>query len=113
MSIASEVSNNGQIVKINVTERFEFEQHREFRKAYQEHPKPKQYYLVNLSQVRYMDSSALGMLLLLQEYSGKKKEGVRVVGATEECKQLLYACELDEYLHISDDESIDISATDH
>ncbi len=69
MSIEVERSANGEEVKLYVSENFDFSQHKEFREAYRNEA-PDAKYIVNLSNAKYMDSSALGMLLLLRKHAG-------------------------------------------
>lgn len=70
-------SARGNTVELKLQPRFGFDQFGEFREAYGAHlddPGVREIVL-DLSAVEYMDSSALGMLLLL-------KEKARVVGKT-------------------------------
>lgn len=76
MPVSKVVSPDSKKVEINVSGRFDFSVHKEFREAYRNHSGLADY-RVNLSGASYMDSSALGMLLLLREHSGD--EGNRVV----------------------------------
>ena len=71
MSVTVKKDNNGEVT-ISIGEQFNFDTHREFRNAYRDRPKGTNY-IINLSQTTYMDSSALGMLLLLREFNGENK----------------------------------------
>lgn len=64
--------------------RFDFSAHREFRGVTEEHIKREgpQEIEVDLGQVEYMDSSALGMLLLLKE----KAEGMKKTIILANCR---------------------------
>ena len=67
MQIASEVKDNRAVLIL--TGRFDFHSHRDFRGAYEQAmDKPEVREIeINFSAVDYLDSSALGMLLLLRE----------------------------------------------
>ena len=70
MSVSQEVSSDGKIVYINITGRFDYKVSQEFRDTYRQVPGQDEVaYYVNLSGASYMDSSALGMLLLLREHA--------------------------------------------
>ncbi|QDG53577.1 STAS domain-containing protein [Persicimonas caeni] len=56
---------------IKVRGRFDFELYREFREAYDQEPAPASRFVVDLVEATYIDSSALGMLLLLREYAAE------------------------------------------
>lgn len=63
------------VVTISVSGRFDYFQHVAFRAAHRpRHPGPKGY-VIDLDGVSYMDSSALGMLLVLRDQAG---EGVSI-----------------------------------
>jgi len=67
VQIKTSVANSN--AKIAMTGRFDFNSHRQFREAYQQvldNPEVKEIEL-DLGAVDYLDSSALGMLLLLRE----------------------------------------------
>ncbi len=71
MSINSQISENGKEIEITITGRFDYSLHRDFRACYQELSDKVALYYVNLSRADYMDSSALGMMLLLKEHAEK------------------------------------------
>ena len=73
MSISSQLDqDSGQLV-ISVDGRFDYSLHRDFRACY-EHVSVEGIQLVlDLSNAEYMDSSALGMMLLLKEHAEKSQ----------------------------------------
>jgi anti-anti-sigma factor len=56
-------------VCIAIHDRFDFSLHQEFRNAYSSYTITGVKFVVDLSQTSYMDSSALGMILLLKDYA--------------------------------------------
>lgn len=73
-----QVASEDNFVTITLEERFNFEIHRDFRDAYSKHP-PASSFIVDMSRVEYLDSSALGMLLLLREFAGGDKSTISIV----------------------------------
>ncbi|MBF0448228.1 MAG: STAS domain-containing protein [Magnetococcales bacterium] len=69
--IRTEKTDEGFILRID-TDKFNFSCHHSFRSSYKDIP-PGTSIKVDFSKVNYMDSSALGMLLLLREHLGKEK----------------------------------------
>ena len=63
MSVITEVSEDGQRLTISIRGRFDFAKHQEFRKSYED--RELSAVVVDLKDATYLDSSALGMLLLL------------------------------------------------
>ncbi|REG82934.1 STAS domain-containing protein [Marinomonas pollencensis] len=66
--IENRYDENSAHLMIKVNGRFDFNCHGLFRKAFVAKPQAKTY-TVDLSGVSYLDSSALGMLLLLRNYA--------------------------------------------
>jgi anti-anti-sigma factor len=72
-------SPDGNTHTIAVAGQFNFTLHREFRDAYRNLPSdPVTQYVVDLSRADYLDSSALGMLLLLRDHAGGQTANVRI-----------------------------------
>ncbi len=89
MAITARESDDGKSVTILVNERFDFSGHREFRDAYRNRDALDLVYRVDLSTAEYMDSSALGMLLLLKEHADSKKSRVVLVQPSPAISQVL------------------------
>ncbi len=97
MSVSTSKSADGSTVIINVSERFDFSVHRDFRKAY-EHGDAKKTFVVDLRGAPYMDSSALGMLLQLREFAGNRREAVKVCNAGPAIKDILRIANFDKLM---------------
>ena len=69
MAITTHISADGAAVTISIDGRFVFNVHKEFRQAY-EQGKASTAFVLDLQKAEYLDSSALGMLLILREYAG-------------------------------------------
>jgi anti-anti-sigma factor len=89
MSITTSIPENGNPVTIKVSGRFDFSSHQSFIAAYKEHPRGEKEYIIDLSAAEYMDSSAMGMLLQLREYSSKKPNCVVICNGNEAIKEIL------------------------
>jgi len=68
MSVSCNVSQEDKQVVISVSERFDFSLHQQFRDAYSQCVDQNLNYILDLSDTDYMDSSALGMILLLKDH---------------------------------------------
>jgi anti-anti-sigma factor len=75
-------------VTISVSGRFDFAMHQEFMSAYRDYPGGEVHFVVDLSGVEYLDSSALGMLLQLREHGHKGRE-VELVNGNQGVKEIL------------------------
>lgn len=86
------VNRGEQETIISIKGRFNFEMHSQFRSAYQEDAsaeKRSRRFVIDLSGTEYIDSSALGMLLLLREEAGTNESDIEIVNARPEIKKIL------------------------
>jgi anti-anti-sigma factor len=67
-----------ECLTIQVKGRFDYSCHKMFKEAFVGVSKIKGYE-VNLADVTYLDSSALGMLLLLRDHAGAENANIRLV----------------------------------
>ncbi len=89
MSINMTVSDGGNKVTIAVTGKFDFQLYDEFRASYADTSGKGTEYVVVLSATEYLDSSALGMLLLLREHAGGESSKIEITQASPEVRKIL------------------------
>ena len=79
----------GTNLTIKVSGRFDFSVHQEFRLAYEGlTPAPAQY-VIDLGETSYLDSSALGMLLLLRDFSGGDSADIQISNCNQDVRKIL------------------------
>jgi anti-anti-sigma factor len=100
MSVESEVSLDGKTLTIAIKGRFDFGSHQAFRDAYERFYKVPQVYIVDLKETTYMDSSALGMLLLLRDHAGGDNSEVRVINSSSDVRKILAISNFDKLFDI-------------
>ena len=88
MSISSSLSTDGQELQINIEGRFDFNVHLAFRRAYEEPGNEVGSYIVDMTAASYLDSSALGMLLLLRDYAGGDSASITIVHCNDDIKKI-------------------------
>jgi len=101
MPVESEVSLDGKKLTITVKGRFDFGKHQDFRNAYERFYKVPETYIVDLKETTYVDSSALGMLLLLRDHAGGDNAEVRVVNSNSDVRKILAISNFDKLFDIS------------
>ncbi|MCC7012242.1 MAG: STAS domain-containing protein [Planctomycetes bacterium] len=89
MSIATTPSQDGRSLTIKVSGRFDFKLHTEFRRAYESLPQRPAQYIIDLGETEYMDSSALGMLLLLRQFAGGDGSTITLAKVRPEVAKIL------------------------
>jgi anti-anti-sigma factor len=101
MSVVSEVSPDGQKLTISIKGRFDFGKHQEFRDSYEHLNQKPSSVVVDLKEATYLDSSALGMLLLLRDHAGGESSDVRVINGSSDVKKILAISNFDKLFDIS------------
>jgi anti-anti-sigma factor len=81
---------------LQLGQRFDFSVHREFHSACLEPGASARSYVIDLGEVTSMDSSALGMLLLLREHAGADRAEIRIVNVGTELRKTLRVAGFDE-----------------
>lgn len=99
MGLTAKKSIDGNEVFINIEGRFDFHMHTDFRDSYKDLP-PTAHYVIDLARTTFMDSSALGMLLLLREYVGGDTNNIRIINSTPEVKRALSISNLDKLFKV-------------
>jgi anti-anti-sigma factor len=89
MSITSTVSDGGKKVVIAVSGKFDFQLYDEFRSSYVDTQGAGVQYVVDLAGTDYLDSSALGMLLLLREHAGGEGSKIEITNSSSDVKKIL------------------------
>lgn len=89
MSINSSISTDGAELVIAIEGRFDFSAHQDFRRCYEDLSAAPQSYCVDMRDTTYLDSSALGMLLLLRDHAGGDSSSVKIVNCSPDVKKIL------------------------
>ena len=89
MSVTTEISDDGKELVIGVSGRFDFSVHQDFRRAYEHSGDDTDRYVLDLDRTEHLDSSALGMLLMLREFAGGSRSDVRIVNCGDGVRKIL------------------------
>ncbi len=89
MTVNTQIANSGSKVTISVIGKFDFQLYDTFRNAYSDTNGSGVEYIVNFLNTDYLDSSALGMLLLLREHSGGEASDITILNASGDVQKAL------------------------
>jgi len=88
MAVTVTKSEDGKTVTIKLPGEFDFRSHRDFRETHRDADASAQY-ILDFSLTEHIDSSALGMLLLMREGLGNDDAHVKLVNCRPNIKKLL------------------------
>lgn len=89
MAVKKTSGENAKDVIITIDDRFDFSLHQVFRDAYVDSNTPGTTFTLDLSNTAYMDSSALGMILLLKDHAEKVSGSVVIRKPSESVAKIL------------------------
>lgn len=89
MGVQSNIDSSGKELTVKVEGRFDFSAHQEFRDAYEGISSDINSYVVDLGNTSYLDSSALGMLLLLRDHAGGDNANIKIIKCNEDVRKIL------------------------
>ncbi len=95
MPVQHTYDSSNKTLQISISDHFNFDVHAEFRETYRNIPaNDADTVIVDLRRTEYMDSSALGMLLLLDEHFPSVK--IQLVNCSDYIKQVLEISNFDQ-----------------
>lgn len=100
MTVKSTAGEDGKSLEIKVSGSFQFALHRQFRDAYAGVTQSGCVFNVNLCETEYMDSSALGMLLLLKEHAAKCNGSVQITKVSPAIRRILEIASFDKLFSV-------------
>lgn len=89
MAIETRVTDDGDTLVICIEGRFDFSTHQAFRDAYEQGNAGMTRYRIDLADATYLDSSALGMLLLLRDYAGGDSARISIENCNRDVRRIL------------------------
>lgn len=101
MTVTVNKSSDEKTITVTIGSKFDFSLHRDFRNAYQDEPESVEY-IIDMHKTEYMDSSALGMLLILREHSGEDANKVTLTGCQPSIRQILEISNFNKLFRVLD-----------
>lgn len=89
MTLKKFVSDDNKEVTIAIEERFDFSVHQNFRDSYADSTSTGTNFVLDLLKTTYMDSSALGMILLLKDHVEKISGTLKIVNPNDSVYKIL------------------------
>jgi anti-anti-sigma factor len=100
MSITTTSGAGGQLI-IKIQGRFDFSVHQDFKNAYESPVNKSNIFDVDMSDTTYLDSSALGMLLLLRDYAGGDTSNISITNCSTDIQKILKISNFEQLFKIT------------
>ena len=89
MAITAHTDPSNEVLTIKIQGRFDFSAHQDFRNAYENVSTKPNDFIIDMKETTYLDSSALGMLLLLRDYAGGDSASIKISNCNDDVKKIL------------------------
>lgn len=102
MSLSADYNETSRVVRVTISDQFDLSLHQEFGniiKAAKERGDCR--YIIDMGAVKYMDSSALGMLLLLRDSVGRDKSNIEIIRCQSSVKDIFSIANFSKLFNIS------------
>lgn len=101
MAIKSQKSDDGVMLTISIDGRFDASSLDEFRRSYEDSdPSEIQRYVVDLAETIHLDSSALGMLLVLRDFAGGDQADITISSCSPEVRKIFAISSFEQLFNI-------------
>ncbi len=100
MGVVAALAEGGEELVIAIDGRFDFSSHQAFREAYQSYENRPESYVIDMQDAIYLDSSALGMLLLLRDFAGGDQSNIQIVNCNQDVKKILTISNFEQLFEI-------------
>ncbi len=96
MTFEVHLNKSNNELQVKVSGRFDFSVHQDFRKLSDEAAKGVSSISIDLERTEYVDSSALGMLLVLRDKVDNQQNVIKIINARPEVKKILTIANFDK-----------------
>jgi len=100
VEIKSQFTDDEKELTLSLLGKFDYTCHQDFLSTFETlNPVPEKF-VIDTLQVTTIDSSALGMLLLLRNYAGGDNSNIRIINVKADILKLMRTCKFDELFEI-------------
>lgn len=100
MAVSCQLSADKSELTIKIQGRFDFSAHQQFRDAYEKQGAEARSHVIEMKDTTYLDSSALGMLLLLRDFAGGDRANITIRNPNEAVRKILSISNFEQLFNI-------------
>nr|ASQ41166.1 anti-anti-sigma regulatory factor [Candidatus Magnetananas rongchenensis] len=100
MSIKTQMSEDKKTLTIDIIGNFDITAYHDFGDSYKDLSGNDVKVFINMAETKYIDSSALGMLLMLRERAGGDDAEVDIINASDGIKKILATANFDKLFNM-------------
>jgi len=100
MALKNEISTDGNTLTIFISNRFDISTYSDFGEAYKDKVDTVSSIVIDMMDCSYMDSSALGMLLMMRERFNSNNSSISLINTNPNVKKILLTANFDKLFKI-------------
>jgi len=100
MAVETQISEDGNVLTISVPSRLDITAHKEFGEAYKDKLGSLSNCIVDMAAVEFLDSSALGMLLMFREKAAEESVEITVANCSPGITKIFAMANFDKLFKI-------------
>jgi anti-anti-sigma factor len=100
MAVKEQISTDGKVLTISLSGRFDVSVYKDFSEVYKDKLGSVAHYVIDMAEVEYLDSSALGMLLMMRERVGGTGALIEIINCSPGIKKIFQTVNFDKLLPI-------------
>jgi anti-anti-sigma regulatory factor len=100
MEIKTQFTDDKKELTLSLIGKFDYTCHQDFLSAFEALEPIPEKFVIDTLEITAIDSSALGMLLLLRNFAGGDNSDIRIINAKVDILKLMRTCKFDELFEI-------------
>jgi anti-anti-sigma factor len=88
MAVEKKFSDDGKVLTISISGRFDITAYKDFGDAYKDKIDSVSKWVIDMASTEYVDSSALGMLLMLRERAGGESADISIANTSDGVRKI-------------------------
>ena len=96
MAVKTQISEDGKVLTIGIPSRLDITAHKDFGEAYKDKLGPISSCIIDMAEVEFLDSSALGMLLMFRESAVAENVDISIANCSPGIKKIFAMANFDK-----------------
>jgi len=102
MALNAQFSEDGKVFTVSISGRFDITVYKDLVESYKDKLESVSKWILDMAEVEYVDSSALGMLLMMRERAGGENADITIVNLNSNLKKIFTTANFHKLFNIEE-----------
>ena len=102
MALSTQFSEDGKVFTVSMSDRFDITAYKDLVESYKDKLESVSKWILDMAKVEYIDSSALGMLLMMRELAGGENADITIVNLNASLKKIFTTANFHKLFNIEE-----------